>query len=184
MAATRPTSSNVAPTNTKNDGFAGSVIAAYTKPLRSSRIVGIGHTDAQGPASTANAPRSGAGPQAAMVPPGVLLSPHETLGVPDVRRDGEHHGPTLLYQFLVHHLPIRQEHVGEESTKAIMRLHIGFDPDGSPRRGQALSCGLRLPAEAHDRGDILAELLALTRRSIATRDLGSVDADQSDPYRP
>src|SRR5437667_33542 len=183
MAATRPTSSNVAPTNTKNDGFAGSVIAAYTKPLRSSRIVGIGHTDAQGPASTANAPssptigrqrinsahadglagcdspQSGAGPQAAMVPPGVLLSPHETLGVPDVRRDGEHHGPTLLYQFLVHHLPIRQEHVGEESTKAIMRLHIGFDPDGSPRRGQALGCGLRLPAEAHDRGDILAELL-------------------------
>ena len=81
-------------------------------------------------------------------------------------------------------LPIRQEHVGEESTKAIMRLHIGFDPDGSPRRGQALSCGLRLPAEAHDRGDILAELLALTRRSIATRDLGSVDADQSDPDAP
>src|SRR5947199_10088738 len=58
MAATRPTASNVAPTNTKNDGFAGSVIAAYTKPLRSPRIVGIGHTDAQGPASTANAPSS------------------------------------------------------------------------------------------------------------------------------
>src|SRR5207247_9628920 len=58
MAASLPTSSNVAQTNTKNVGFAGSVIAAYTKPLRSSRIVGIGHTDAQGPASTANAPSS------------------------------------------------------------------------------------------------------------------------------